>query len=588
MFLACNSAESSLTKATQSGAVFAQVLLPSTKANPSKSRSIPSYLFTSTKSEIVFAILVSFSTLIAYVHWKPFENDKDDKLAIVTQISVFFTLLSALLTKVQVDKTDGYNQLFFGILLICLNSSGVVMVIGMALAEPIVSFGQLIFATNHSHDGSLRGMNVAETTEKKGFIDHFIQVSLSDEKEGGWKNFYKPVKRWTEFFNYSNAEIAFRNSNGNGPIDEYRVKFQTQAPLNIVMDYVLNKKRTKRCYEKESYVCGGDNSTSHYKQYYVVEKMGRHFRDRDMLVEEHSGMVDFEGKAFGFIARRSISNDEVCSLKKTSTMKRVRGEVIMAGYVFQEEQGSKGAELTSVIYLENIDWGGVFKGLLMNGIVPNNLMLKVDDMLAFVEEENGEIGSSSKSNSEFGSSESGGDNGGGVELLVIGGQNQKSRELRAASGGNIGLGSEETFSKHEKYKKQDANVFKEELKNPVFENSSLQSNAKKKTAAAKDSGISGVPSHISKFNPGDFRASEIKGGGRKRGDSARTGRSDEKAVEVGEAAGVPSRAGGNGGEESKTKSSRWSTGFDETHGSVYYYDIDTHETALEKPEDFDE
>jgi len=53
-----------------------------------------------TSSQIVFAILVSFSTLIAYVHWKPFENDSDDNLAIVTQISIFFTLLSALLTKV--------------------------------------------------------------------------------------------------------------------------------------------------------------------------------------------------------------------------------------------------------------------------------------------------------------------------------------------------------------------------------------------------------------------------------------------------------------------------------------------------------
>jgi len=80
----------------------------------------------------------------------------------------------------------------------------------------------------------------------------------------------------------------------------------------------------------------------------------------------------------------------------------------------------------------------------------------------------------------------------------------------------------------------------------------------------------------------------MKGGGRKRGESARTGRSEEKVVEVGEAAGVASGAGGNGREESKKKSSRWSTGFDETHGSVYYYDIDTHETTWEKPEDFDE
>ena len=56
-----------------------------------------------TSSQIVFAILVSFSTLMAYVHWKPFEEESDDLLSIVTQISIFFTLFAALLRKVQVD-----------------------------------------------------------------------------------------------------------------------------------------------------------------------------------------------------------------------------------------------------------------------------------------------------------------------------------------------------------------------------------------------------------------------------------------------------------------------------------------------------
>jgi len=280
-----------------------------------------------------------------------------------------------------------------------------------------------MFAKNHSHGGSVRGMHAAETGDKKGFIDHFIQVSLSDEQEGGWNKFHKPVKKWTDFFAYSSAEIDFRNSTGNGPIDEYRVKVQAQSPLNIVMAYALNKNREKRCYEKESYLCGGD-SNSDYKQYYVAEGMRGLFKDRDMLIEEYSGMVEFEEKIYGVIVRRSISNEEIYSLKKTSTMKRVRGNVIMSGYLFQEEQGRKGTDLTTITYLENIDWSGVFNGILMNSIVPSKLRMKIDDILAFVEEENsGEGMNIEGSISDFGSTEFGGDESksGRVEMSVMGG-----------------------------------------------------------------------------------------------------------------------------------------------------------------------
>ena len=139
-------------------------------------------------------------------------------LAIITQTSIFFTLFAALLRKVQVDKDDHYNETLFGILLIFLNCSGIIMVVLTTLAKPFVRFAKM-FAHHHKHDGSLRGMNITETKEKNGFIDHFIKVASSDQKEGGWKVFHKPVKRWTDFLEYSKAEVSFRNSEGSGPID---------------------------------------------------------------------------------------------------------------------------------------------------------------------------------------------------------------------------------------------------------------------------------------------------------------------------------------------------------------------------------
>jgi ABC-type sugar transport system substrate-binding protein len=63
---ACNEALSSLINRTQLGAVFAQEVLPSTKAKPSKSRSIPSKPFLFTSSVIDLTIAVRVSVLAKY------------------------------------------------------------------------------------------------------------------------------------------------------------------------------------------------------------------------------------------------------------------------------------------------------------------------------------------------------------------------------------------------------------------------------------------------------------------------------------------------------------------------------------------
>ena len=83
-----------------------------------------------------------------------------------------------------------------------------------------------------------------------------------------------------------------------------------------------------------------------------------------MLVEEYNGMTDFQGEGVYYIVKRSIVNNDICSLKRTTTLKRVRAKVVMAGYLLKREPASSGnGESTSVVYLENIDWDGAFQGL---------------------------------------------------------------------------------------------------------------------------------------------------------------------------------------------------------------------------------
>ena len=86
-----------------------------------------------------------------------------------------------------------------------------------------------------------------------------------------------------------------------------------------------------------------------------------------------------------------------------------------------------------------------------------------------------------------------------------------------------------------------------------------------------------LPSHLAKFTPGDFRpAAAMKGGGRKRGDSTKA-ESSKKAVEIKEIVDTDEKGG-----------SRWTSVYDETQKSHYYFDNNTHETTWEKPDDFEE
>jgi len=86
-----------------------------------------------------------------------------------------------------------------------------------------------------------------------------------------------------------------------------------------------------------------------------------------------------------------------------------------------------------------------------------------------------------------------------------------------------------------------------------------------------------LPSHLAKFAPGDFRpAAAMKGGGRKRGESTKA-ESSKKAVEIKESIDTDEKWG-----------SRWTSVYDETQNSHYYYDNNSHEATWVKPDDFEE
>ena len=196
----------------------------------------------------------------------------------------------------------------------------------------------------------------------------------------------------------------------------------------------------------------------------------------------------------------------------------------------------------------------------MNNIVPNQLMTKTDDILAHVDEKT----------SLFGSSISDGfADTGDIEFTAL--NPNITRNLRAVSGGEIGLGEDNQISKHERYKNRDVG----KLQNPILAD-------KVGVEKLKDEIL---PPHIARSVSGGFHNTKSPGTKEKRGRGTKTSDASKNGPNREES----EKPNGEGviiadGKVKNKAESRWIAHFDETHGCHYYYDTKTHETTWEKPD----
>ena len=74
--------------------------------------------------QIVFAMCLAFISFGVYLRCSPFDKDEDDVIAVTAQVSIFFSLFAALLTKVGKFGDDGeandetWNSDFLSLVLI--------------------------------------------------------------------------------------------------------------------------------------------------------------------------------------------------------------------------------------------------------------------------------------------------------------------------------------------------------------------------------------------------------------------------------------------------------------------------------------
>jgi len=155
---------------------------------------------------------------------------ENDNLAIVSQAAIFFTLFAALLTKLEVDKTDKYDDAMFGTVRIFLNGVGVTMVVGGWLVKPLALLAKKL-GDKHVHAAALKGVS-DEHAEWSKFEAYFKQLVESNEFMAAWEPMYR--KEWA----VGGAVGEWRCGNGNGPRDQYRVVFEVDYGLEEVYKYL--------------------------------------------------------------------------------------------------------------------------------------------------------------------------------------------------------------------------------------------------------------------------------------------------------------------------------------------------------------
>ena len=257
------------------------------------------------------------------------------------------------------------------------------MVFAGALTKPFHFLVDAIVGERYSHNGSLRGMSKECAHDRNAFTAHFVAVAKSTGEEAGWFPYVNKRESWMKFLECSGAVVERRCSEGHGAIDETRAVFVVQWNLDRVKKWLVNDSRDLRHDEVESREIMGERSSAERQVIYIAKKMRGSFSDRDYLVERFKTALD-DG-SYCIVCRslahwaRNLNDKQLHSMKESRMKKRVRATVKYEGWLLNQVDGGMA---TRVTYVENVDPGGFFRGVIVNKVLPKMLRDKIDDLLA--------------------------------------------------------------------------------------------------------------------------------------------------------------------------------------------------------------
>ena len=309
------------------------------------------FVFKGQASQIVVAMVLAVLSVTAFINWKPFIKAENDTLAIVSQLSIFFTLFAGLLKKMDVDKLDSYDQDVFGWLLNFVNCIGIAMVILGWVVKPITRFirklGQM-----HVHNAPLKGIG-EDHVEWSAFDAYCRELLTSDEFTAGWETM--DAGDWSigkkditeEWFAKTKVVGEWRCGNGDGPIDQCRITFEVGHRMEDVYEYLTGfKPPTGTTVEHVQEQTNGDGTLG----IYFAVKMPWPMKVRDFKFRRSAQIHEQDA----LILSKSIVDTDT-GLKKTATLGRVRAHLSMGGYYLQRVDNDR----TKVTHVVEVHLGGV-------------------------------------------------------------------------------------------------------------------------------------------------------------------------------------------------------------------------------------
>lgn len=346
-------------------------------------------------------VLVVFS-LQLYSECKPFPEVEENVLSRISQWSALITLLVS-----SVYKYDGGIRADFmlDIILILINFLVFGLVAVGFLYKPM---NELIRKCNqkHLHDAPLKGIHEEVAYSVDLFVDYFKKLARSNMQEAGWTPL--TPKDWSrknlnEWLAETGALAEWRCADGDGPIDQARVKFVVDSDMETVMSEIISiKERHATGVGSFPYVLdkGGD-----WRQIYRAIKFPLPLRQRDLIYTEHTRR---EQGGEVLICSRSSRELSESTTELSLNAGRIRVGMKLGGYLLKEIEGSK----TEIVYLLDVDLGGSFAiGFLQRHMAQICLKGVVDLQRKHAETSKREEGNFSASSSASSSFEGAGNRG---------------------------------------------------------------------------------------------------------------------------------------------------------------------------------
>ena len=311
-------------------------------------------------SQVVVAMILAMISIKVYGYFQPFIEDSDDILAEITQYSIFLTLLSALMLKVDMTNEEGIDDNVLGVALLVINGSAIVMAVVAIMYEPCVTILNFCLKV-HVHGGTL--LELKDNANRNETREYFVKLANSDTKTAGWER----VRDWSSgpmnrnYEKDAQAKAQWRCSYGHGPYDQMRVRFilggenHPNVDFDDIKKFIINKEHNP----KKNVVKWNTLKHLHASEQ-IIYRVFRVFplcSIRDAVLDVTNEVTTSStGRRYIQISRSPPLNeaDKIFPKKMSYNLKRRRATILFEGYQVTEVEDGK----IEIVFATELNLGG--------------------------------------------------------------------------------------------------------------------------------------------------------------------------------------------------------------------------------------